>query len=259
VVQWNGSPLPANIFIGTNGMASFLPAANLTTPGTNQVTAISPGTAASNAEPFTVFTPGTPGATSITGAPLSLPLMSSAQRYDVYVLASTDGTTETPGSLQNVFVSDTCTGAPAGCTASNSIVSIGLSAAPSNGDSSAPSISANGTDASADGRYVAFLSTATNLVTGGTTNGVMNAFVRDTCAGTTSACTPATQLVSVATNGTQANGATTSVTIDSTGRYIVFESAATNLGVTLSTGGIFVRDTCAGVASGCTPTTQSLQ
>ena len=125
--------------------------------------------------------------------------------------------------------------------------------------STAPAISANGADATADGRYVTFLSTATNLVTGGTTNGVVNAFLRDTCAGTTSGCTPSTQLVSVATNGTEANGATTSATIDSTGRYVIFESAATNLGVTLSTGGIFVRDTCNGVVSGCTPSTQSLQ
>jgi hypothetical protein len=180
--------------------------------------------------------------------------MSSDQRYAVYVLASTDGSTEAPGSTQNIFVNDTCLGAPSGCTASTTLVSAGLSSAPANGDNIFPAISGG---ASADGRYVSFLSAATNLVSG-VTNGVLNAYVRDTCAGVSSGCTPATQLVSVTTGGTQANGATTSATIDATGRYIIFESAASNLGAVSSSGGIFLRDTCAGVSSGCTPSTQPL-
>jgi Tol biopolymer transport system component len=130
------------------------------------------------------------------------------------------------------------------------LASIGLNGNPADGDSISPSISA-------DGRYVAFLSSAMNLVDSDT-NGVTDVFVRDTCAGATSACTPATQRVSVATGGAQANGASTSATISGTGRFITFESAATNLGAIPSSGGIFLRDTCAGVASGCTPSTQPL-
>jgi len=91
------------------------------------------------------------------------------------------------------------------------------------------------------------------------TNGVTDVFVRDTCAGAPSGCTPSTQRVSVATDGTQANGASTSATIGGTGRYITFESAATNLGSASSSApGIFLRDTCAGAASACTPSTQPL-
>jgi hypothetical protein len=123
-----------------------------------------------------------------------------------------------------------------------------MSSTPANGDSIAPAISA-------DGRYVAFLSSASNLVASDT-NSAADAFVRDTCAGAAS-CTPSTQLVSVTTGGTQANGATTSATIDTTGRYITFESGASNLGSVSSSGGIFLRDTCAGAAS-CTISTQPL-
>ena len=49
---------------------------------------------------------------------LSLPLLSSDHRYAVQVLASTDGVTEIPGTPQNIFVRDTCQGAPSGCTPS---------------------------------------------------------------------------------------------------------------------------------------------
>jgi hypothetical protein len=174
--------------------------------------------------------------------------MSADLRYAVFVLASTDGATEVPGSTQNIFVADTCTGVSSGCTPSTTPVSAG------NGDSIAPAISGG---VSADGRYVTFLSAATNLVATDT-NAATDAFVRDTCTGAAPGCTPSTQLVSVTTAGTQANGPTTSATIDATGRYITFESEATNLGSVSSSGGIFLRDTCAGAAPGCTPSTQPL-
>jgi hypothetical protein len=250
-VQWNGAALPASIFVGTSGMASVIPAANLTTAGMDQVTVATPtpGGGTSGTETFTVFTPGSPIASRIAGGSLSLPLMSPDQRYAVYVLASSDGVTEVPGSTQNIFVNDTCTGVASGCTPSTTLVSAGLGGAAANGDSVSPSISANG-------RYVSFLSAATNLVTTDA-NAATDAFVRDTCAGITSGCTPSTQLISITTALAQANGATTSATIDATGRYITFESVATNLGAVSSSGGIFLRDTCAG-ASGCTTSTQPL-
>lgn len=262
-VQWNGASLPTlptTIFIGSSGIASVIPAANITTAGTDQVTVTTPapGGGTSGNEPFTVHSSGSTGSPPIAGGSLSLPLMSASQRYGIYVLASTDGSTETPGTTQNVFVSDTCLGVTSGCTPSTTFISVGTDGkTPGNADSVAPSISADSRpNSSADGRYVAFLSSATNLVAG-VTNGVMNAYVRDTCAGVSSGCTPSTQIVSVATGGTQANGATTSATISPDGRYVTFASTATNLGASTSSGGIFLRDTCAG-AAGCTPSTQPL-
>jgi hypothetical protein len=177
--------------------------------------------------------------------------MSSDQRYSVSMLASTDGSTQVPGTTQNIFVTDTCLGVASGCTPSTTIVSVGTGGTPANADSVSPSISA-------DGRYVSFLSSATNLVTPAT-NGVMDAFVTDTCAGAAAGCTPSTQLVSVGAGAVQANGPTTSATIDATGRFITFESAATNLAAASSSPSrLFLRDTCTGVPSGCTPSTQPL-
>jgi hypothetical protein len=174
------------------------------------------------------------------------------RRFFVFAMSSTNGITETPGTTQNVFVRDTCEGAPRGCTPSTSLESVGAGGSPGDGDSTGPSISA-------DGRYVAFISSATNLVDGDT-NGVSDVFVRDTCAGAPSGCTPSTQRVSIASDGTQADDASTSATISATGRYITFRSLATNLDRASSTSpsNIFLRDTCAGALSGCTPSTQSL-
>jgi hypothetical protein len=89
---------------------------------------------------------------------------------------------------------------------------------------------------SADGRYVAFVSQATNLVPGDT-NGVTDVFVRDLQAGTTS-------LVSAGIGGVPADGASDSASISPDGRYVAFHSAATNLayGDTNGIDDVFVRD-----------------
>jgi hypothetical protein len=267
VVQWNGSPRTTT-FAGPTGLNAAISAADVASASMIPVTVFTlkdgGGGGTSNALTFTVFTPPAPAAgivslaqsaaraSSATAGPVALPApsMSADRRYSVVVLASTDGVTEVSGTPENVFVRDACTGAPAGCAPSVSIASVGLNSNPADGDSISPSISA-------DGRYVAFLSSAMNLVDSDT-NGVMDVFVRDTCAGAPSGCTPSTQRVSVATGGAQANAASTSATISATGRFVTFESAATNLGAISSSSGIFLRDTCAGVASGCTPSTQPL-
>lgn len=74
---------------------------------------------------------------------------------------------------------------------------------------------------SSDGRYVAFESDASNLVAGDT-NAVNDIFVHDFVTGVT-------ERVSVATGGTQANGASSSPLISADGRYVLFASAASNL------------------------------
>jgi Tol biopolymer transport system component len=86
------------------------------------------------------------------------------------------------------------------------------------------------------GRYVAYVSSATNLVSGDS-NGVADVFVRDRQAGTT-------ERVSVDSSGKQADGACTSCAISSDGRFVAFASVATNLvsGDTNGTFDVFVRD-----------------
>jgi Tol biopolymer transport system component len=75
---------------------------------------------------------------------------------------------------------------------------------------------------SADGRFVAFVSLAENLVPGDT-NGVADVFVHDRA-------TRKTTRVNVASDGTQANGRSEdSVAISADGRVVAFSSEATNL------------------------------
>ena len=89
---------------------------------------------------------------------------------------------------------------------------------------------------SADGRYVAFESLASNLVAGDT-NGHIDVFVRDRLSGTT-------ERVSVDSSGVQGNGDGFVASISADGRYVVFGSDSTNLvaGVTNGNWDVFVRD-----------------
>ena len=93
---------------------------------------------------------------------------------------------------------------------------------------------------SADGRYVAFTSHTVNLVAGDT-NGVADVFVRDRQNGSTTR-------ISEAVEGAQGNEMSSNPSISSDGRFIAFESYASN-SVSGDTNGIldvFVRDVQSG-------------
>jgi len=94
------------------------------------------------------------------------------------------------------------------------IVSINSNNTEGNGPSYSPSISA-------DGRYVAFVSEASNFMIGDT-NGVADIFVRDLQANTITC-------ISKTWNGMLANGASRQPSISGDGRYIAYESDANNL------------------------------
>ena len=89
---------------------------------------------------------------------------------------------------------------------------------------------------SADGRYVAFASRASNLVPGDT-NGTNDVFARDRVADTT-------ERVSVRSSGEQENGWSVGPTISADGRYVAFYSEASFLvpGDTIGTNDVLVRD-----------------
>ena len=112
---------------------------------------------------------------------------------------------------------------------------------------------------SGTGEYTAFASAATNLVITDD-NGVADVFYQNNCIGNTSLlCTPATIVGSVSGFGILANGASSQPSMDSSGRYLVFVSVATNLipGNNRFTGipQVYWRDTCVGVTTSCTPFT----
>ena len=82
---------------------------------------------------------------------------------------------------------------------------------------------------SADGRYVAFDSAATNLVEGDT-NDEIDVFVHDRLSGTTTR-------VSVASDGTQGSSFSLTPALSADGRYVAFASIAGNLVAGASLGG----------------------
>lgn len=149
-----------------------------------------------------------------------------------YVAFSSDATNLAAGdtnSMYDIYVRD----AVAGTTIR---ASLGASGAQGNNDAVDPAISA-------DGRHVAFTSSATNLVAGDT-NASSDVFVRDTVAGTTTR-------VSLTYSGTQANGHSSIPSISSDGRYVAFHSFGSNLvaGDTNASPDVFIRDMVGGTTT----------
>lgn len=144
-------------------------------------------------------------------------------RYVVFASAASNLVSGDTNAITDVFLRDIS----AGTTTRLSVSSAG---AEGNNLSSSPQISG-------DGRYVVFNSIASNLVTGDT-NGTGDVFLRDTQNGTTT-------LISQATDGTQSNGVSLNQQISGDGRFVVFQSTASNLvsGDTNGVTDIFVRDT----------------
>jgi Tol biopolymer transport system component len=106
-------------------------------------------------------------------------------------------------------------------------VSVSSSGAESNGPSTSPSISA-------DGRFVAFSSVTSTLVAGALG---ANVYVRDRKSGTT-------ELASVSSSGAHGDDDSLLSSISANGRFVAFQSNATNLasGDTNGVGDVFVHD-----------------
>src|SRR6185295_16626419 len=108
-----------------------------------------------------------------------------------------------------------------------SVEAAGTGAFPNGPDGAADGENANGTSIrpsiSADGRFVAFQSDATDLITDTPKPaGQFDIYVRDLQLNTTA-------LVSVPTAGTFANGPSANPAVSPDGRFVAFESVATNL------------------------------
>jgi len=95
----------------------------------------------------------------------------------------------------------------------------------------------NGPSISADGRYIAFESFATDLVSGSDANAASDVFVYDRVTGTT-------VRASVDMSGGDSNGSSTEPRLSADGRHVAFTSVATDLtaGGASGFGDVFVRD-----------------
>jgi Tol biopolymer transport system component len=94
---------------------------------------------------------------------------------------------------------------------------------------------------SADGNLVAFASAATNLVPG-VTSGQDNVYARNRSTG-------ATVLISVTPKGSEPNGSSSNPDVSADGRYVAFQTNATNLVPGVNAGGIVVFDTATGTTT----------
>jgi Tol biopolymer transport system component len=154
----------------------------------------------------------------------SNPAISPAGRFVAFESGADNLSPDDDNSVQNIYVRDTATG-------TTTLVSRAADGAPANGDSSNPSISANGA-------FIAFQSVADNL-SGTDDDSVSNIYIRDMATGTVG-------LVSAGSAPTNvpANGNSSEPTIDKDGTKVAFLSDADNLSTKDNDGvtNIFVRD-----------------
>src|SRR3990172_2099305 len=151
------------------------------------------------------------------------PIISIEGRYVVFSSVASNLVNGDTNNTDDVFIHDRQTG-------QTTRVSISSSGIQGNDFSTGASISA-------DGRYVAFQSEASNLVSNDTNN-AMDIFIHDRQ-------TSETTRVSVASDGTEANGFSSNyATISSGGRFIGFSSEASNLvsGDTNGVWDVFIHD-----------------
>jgi hypothetical protein len=268
VVTYNG--VPKSTSFGANTQISVaIPAADMVAAGTVQVQILnpSPGGGPSNIVGFSVIPTsagvglpelidiannGVQADKGIGNLTNSGPSISTNGRFIAFASIST---TLVPLAISNnpqqqqLYLRDTCMTASTGCTPAIVSVSIALD---NFNQPTAPSFEPS---ISGSGRFVAFSSAATNIITGA--NGQQQVYLRDACGGI-AGCTPKSNLISVAPDGvTPGDGTSSQAAVGSDGRFVAFVSTASNLGP--SNPGhaqeIFLRDTCLNVASGCTPAT----
>src|SRR5207244_244163 len=112
-----------------------------------------------------------------------------------------------------IFLRDTCEGAPTSCQPRISLLSASTSGDPGAGDSHTPSMSS-------DGRYIAFSSDSTDLVENAPPG--RQIYLRDTCAGAADACKPSTILVSADARGGLVGAENILPSVSSSGRFVAF-------------------------------------
>ena len=200
ILASNGLPIPAltparlNVYLRDRSNATtVLASVNLT------------GTGGGNGDSF-------PAGVSLDG------------RYAIFESSATDLVTGDTNAATDIFVRDFVSG-------TTRPVSVSTNGFPGNGASRSAVMTP-------DGRYVAFVSAATNLVTTDT-NGISDVFVRDLQTGVTTLVSAG----ATSTNFTNFLSSSEAPDITPDGRFVAFFSTATNLvpGV-VTTGDLYIRD-----------------
>ncbi|MCI0644217.1 MAG: calcium-binding protein [Chloroflexi bacterium] len=142
-----------------------------------------------------------------------MPAISADGRFVAFVSLADNLVPEDTNGFADTFVHDRL-------TATTERVSVSSREREGNGHSGLVGVAAYPA-ISGDGRFVAFVSEADNLVSGDR-NGLADVFVRDRLLGTT-------ERVSVSGDGSEANGSSEGPAISADGRFVAFHSNAPNL------------------------------
>ena len=270
--QFNGGQpssltAPASAITATQ-IQTTIPAAQLAATGPAKVIVFNPPSAPLQGVPSSTGSGGGSASADVSVQTTACPAANAAKSS-----VQTSAAEETPSvsldgryvaytapqdSHSQIFVRDTCVGATSPCQPRTLLISAASDGSAANDDSHAPSMSS-------DGRFVAFSSAATNLATGAQPG--TQVFLRDTCLGADSSCKPSTQLVSTDPAGALVGTNNILPSVSSSGRFVAFlavtpsRSSAPSQKSSASSSPdsgyrqVFVRDTCLGAPSGCTPTT----
>lgn len=252
VIEWDGVALPT--IGGSTDLNARISAAMIAKPG-KVVLTVRSGSLVSNPFKFHIASPAAatagvvalvsaaPDGSPANGDSLMLPSISSTGRYVAFQSNATNLTPGPASGFQEIYLRDTCIGAPPGCVPSTVRITVTHDGSPVNGHSRMSAVSA-------DGRYVAFDSSATNILPGVTLCSQFDCvFLRDTCRGAPAGCTPTTSLISTTLNNNPAGGGYPAITPD--GRFVALCSTGTSPGIS----NVYVRDTCNGATTACTPST----
>jgi Tol biopolymer transport system component len=155
--------------------------------------------------------------------------ISSNGQFALFESSASDLVANDTNNAADVFIRDLVNGA-------TTLVNVNTNGGVANGGS-------HGSVMTPDGRYIAFVSAATDLVAGDTNN-IPDIFVRDRQTGVTTLASPGAM---AASSSILAMSSSESPEITPDGRYVAFYSAATNLVPKGNIGGgIYVRDLVAG-------------
>jgi hypothetical protein len=249
LVRWNGTPLQTT-YVSPGTLQAFVPASLVANPGPVVVTVENPSPGGGTSAPYAFsiwpavlsnvaggtvrrvsidYATGGDGNGSCFG-----PVLSGDGRYLAFFSLATNLVPGDTNGQSDIFVSDQATG-------TMERVNLTSTGGEATGTSQRPGISS-------DGRYVAFLSAATNLVPGDT-NDKIDVFVRDRVLGTTTR-------VSVSSQGVQGDldsavDTPDRISISDDGDIVAFSSDATNLvpGDTNMVDDIFVHRRSTGVTT----------
>ncbi len=257
--------------LGNNGLSNTLGLQIYGTPNPSPtITSVSPGSASAcgtscNNASVTITVDGTNflpasnnGGTVVTFQDLLTP-----QQQPTALTITSLNSTEIKAIIPGAFLANTDTGQiqvvnpPNGlCTQPSCLPLVGGGASPQiycfaigggTGQFCATTTAMETPAITQDGRYVAYAAAQ---------NQINQILLKDTCIGAPNGCTPASKVISVASDGTVGNADSHNAVITPDGRYVAFSSAATNLVEGTQAGRqVYLHDTCIGADNTCKPST----